>query len=126
VGELGEAGEIYGRRPGVLAGAIAISFLAHSCILAAFYCYGRALGFEMGLLAVGAAIPVAQMLSAIPALPGGWGVGDAAFLAFLPAAGVAPGSAVALSITYRILQTLLSLPGAFWLSGARGNPVTVA
>jgi uncharacterized membrane protein YbhN (UPF0104 family) len=84
-------------------------------LLVAFYFYAGALGSWLTLLAVGAAIPVAQILSAIPGLPGGWGIGDYAYLTFLPAAGVAPATAVALSFTYRTLHTLLSVPGALML-----------
>ncbi|MHC4670555.1 MAG: hypothetical protein ACYTFD_19400 [Planctomycetota bacterium] len=69
----------------------------------------------MSVIAIGVAVPVAQILSAIPALPGGWGVGDFAFFTFLPEAGVAAATAVAVSFTYRLLQTLLALPGGLWL-----------
>ena len=64
-------------------------------------------------------ILASRLTPAIPALPGGWGVGDAAFFAFLPAAGVPAGKAVALSLTYRLVHTLLSLPGGLWLAGVR-------
>jgi uncharacterized membrane protein YbhN (UPF0104 family) len=110
---------IYGGRLGNLALSTGIAFLGHGMMLAAFYFYAGALGTSLSLLAVGAAIPVAQMLSAIPGLPGGWGIGDYAFLTFLPAAGVEPATAVALSFTYRTLHTLLSQPGALMLGHGR-------
>lgn len=110
---------IYGGRLGTLALATGAAFVAHGLLLTAFYFYAGALGTSLTLLAVGGAIPVAQMLSAIPGLPGGWGIGDYAFLTFLPAAGVAPATAVALSFTYRILHMLLSLPGALMLGRGR-------
>ena len=76
---------------------------------------GEALGVTMSLFAVAAAVPVAQMVSAVPGLPGGFGVGDLAFVALLPEAGVAAGTALALSFTYKIVHLLVALPAGFWL-----------
>ncbi|MHC4548095.1 MAG: lysylphosphatidylglycerol synthase transmembrane domain-containing protein [Planctomycetota bacterium] len=115
VREAEQAVEIYGRRPGVVAGGLLLSVFGHGCFLGAIYFYGAALGEWMSVIAIGVAVPVAQILSAIPALPGGWGVGDFAFFTFLPEAGVAAATAVAVSFTYRLLQTLLALPGGLWL-----------
>jgi len=116
VNEIREALQLYRHRPRHVLLTIALAFAGHLLILGAFYCYGRALGVELPAVAVFVAIPVAQVLSSIPGLPGGWGFGDFAFYFFLPAAGVAAGLAVALSITYRLVQTLLGLPGGLMLS----------
>lgn len=118
--------EVYARRPGALAGAGLLALASHACVLFAFSGYGRALGEPLPLLAVLAAIPVAQMLQAIPGLPGGWGVGEFAFFFFLPAAGVPASQAVALSITYRATHALLSLPGGLLLARLGPPPETEA
>ena len=65
--------------------------------------------FQYALIGL-VAIPVAQILAAIPGLPGGWGVGDLAFFLCLPAVGVPPGQAVALFVTYCVAHTVISLP----------------
>jgi uncharacterized protein (TIRG00374 family) len=119
VREAEQAIEIYGRRPAVVGLALLVSFMGHCFFLGAIYLYGAALGVWMSPTAIGVAVPVALILSAIPALPGGWGVGDFAFYTFLPEAGVAAATAVAISFTYRLLHTLLGLPGGLWLVKAR-------
>ncbi len=123
--EVREAGALYGSVPGPLILAGLAALISHSLVLAAFFCYGRALGLTLPALAILSAIPIAQMLSAIPGLPGGWGVGDFAFLALLPPLGVAAGGAVALSFTYRLLHTAIALPGGLLLARTRAGGDTV-
>jgi len=108
--------EVYAARRRTLLAAVGISVIGHGLNLAAFFCYGLALGVTLTPMAIGVAIPVALMIASIPLLPGGWGVGEFAFYFFLPPTGVAAGVAVALSFTQRILHTMLSLPGGFLLS----------
>jgi uncharacterized protein (TIRG00374 family) len=119
VREAEQAIEVYGRRPAFVGFALLVSFLGHAFFLGAIYFYGAALGVWLSPMAIAVAVPVALILSAIPALPGGWGVGDFAFYTFLPEAGVAPAAAVAISFTYRLLHTLLGLPGGLWLVKAK-------
>jgi uncharacterized protein (TIRG00374 family) len=116
VGELKEALSLYRTRPGHVAATLLVSFIGHGVILSCFYAYGTALGADMNLAALLVAIPVAQIVSAVPGLPGGWGVGDFAFFFFLPAAGIPAGHAVALSFVYRASQTVLGLPGGLMLT----------
>jgi hypothetical protein len=59
------------------------------------------------------------MVSAVPGLPGGFGVGDLAYVALLPDAGVAAGSALALSFTYKIVHMLIALPAGLWIARHR-------
>ena len=107
---------VYRSRPAPLVWAGILSLVSHGFSLSAFFFYARAMDMDLSLLAVGAAIPVAQMMAAIPGLPGGWGTGELAMFFFLPAAGVPAAGAVALSITYRAAHTLLCLPGGLMLS----------
>ncbi|MHC4953936.1 MAG: lysylphosphatidylglycerol synthase transmembrane domain-containing protein [Planctomycetota bacterium] len=116
VDEIREALRLYRGRPGHVALTVVLALIGHSLILACFWLYGLALGAPMNATAVLIAIPVAQVLAALPGLPGGWGGGEFAFFIFLPAAGVPAGAAVALSITYRLAQTLLGLPGGLMLT----------
>ncbi len=121
VTEIRHALAIYGRRPKTFVVAAGLSLAVNLLLLTGFFLYAKALGTDLPLLAVGAAIPVAQMLAAVPGLPGGWGMGDFAMFFFLPAVGVPAGQAVALSFVYRILHTLLSLPGGLMLADARAK-----
>jgi uncharacterized protein (TIRG00374 family) len=116
VDEIHLAIDIYASRRRILLLAVATTVVGHALTLTAFFCYGRALGVTLTPMAVGVAIPVSMMIASIPLLPGGWGAGEFAFYFFLPPTGVPAGVAVALSITQRILHTMLSLPGGFLLS----------
>lgn len=114
-GEAGHALALYaGQRRAILVAAL-VAVVSQSLVLLAFYLYGRALGVTMSLFAVAAAIPIAQMVSAVPGLPGGFGVGDLAFLALLPDAGVPAGTALALSLTYKTVHLVVALPAGLWL-----------
>lgn len=61
------------------------------------------------------------MVSALPALPGAWGTGDAAFVFFLARAGVAPSEALAICLLYRIYWYLSAILGALLTIGRRGD-----
>jgi uncharacterized membrane protein YbhN (UPF0104 family) len=114
--EAGEAAAVYARQPAVLGGAAGLSLASHGLVLGAHALWGGALGDPLPWAAVLAAVPVAQMLQSVPGLPGGWGVGEFAYLFLLPGAGVPAAQAVALSVTVRIAYVLLSLPGGLLLA----------
>ncbi len=111
----GKALALYAGRGRWIRGAACVAVASQALVLFALYLYGCALGVQMSLFAVVAAIPVAQMLSAVPGLPGGFGFGDLAFVALLPDAGVPAGTALALSLTYKALHVLIALPAGLWL-----------
>jgi uncharacterized protein (TIRG00374 family) len=113
--ESGEALALYAGRGRALATAAVVALFSQSLILLAIFLYGRALGVTMSLFAALAAVPVAQMVSAVPGLPGGFGVGDLAYVAILPDAGVPAGTALALSFTYKIVHMVVALPAGLWL-----------
>lgn len=56
-------------------------------------------------------IAMAMIASAVPALPGGWGTGDAAFVFFFGFAGVPPGIAFGVSLLYRAYWYVLGVIG---------------
>ncbi len=115
--ELGVAARLYGGRRGAVALAAAMALLGQALMLGALWFLGGAVGTWMGWAAIGVAVPVALLVSAVPALPGGWGVGDAAFWYFLTRAGVPASHAIALSFLFRVMHLVSSLPGA-WTVGA--------
>jgi uncharacterized membrane protein YbhN (UPF0104 family) len=55
---------------------------------------------------------MAFIVSAIPALPGGWGTSDAAFVFFLGLGGLPAGIALASGLLYRLFWYLLGMVGA--------------
>jgi uncharacterized protein (TIRG00374 family) len=113
--EAGEALTLFATRPRALGLATLAAIASQSLVLLALFLYARALGVTMSLFAALCAVPVAQMVSAVPGLPGGFGVGDLAFVALLPDAGVPAGTALALSFTYKGIHLLMALPAGFWL-----------
>jgi uncharacterized protein (TIRG00374 family) len=113
--EASEALALYAGKGRALAAAALVALVAQALVLLAIFLYGRALGATLSLFAVLAAVPVAQMVSAVPGLPGGFGVGDLAYVALLPDAGVPAGTALALSFTYKVVHLLLALPAGLWL-----------
>jgi uncharacterized membrane protein YbhN (UPF0104 family) len=109
---------LYRRRPLVLCGSLGLSLINHAGIALAVAALADALGIEgAGIAACLAVVPIANLLSAIPLAPGGWGVGEWAFATFLAPYGVPATEAVTLSIVYRFMTLVANLPGgALWAS----------
>jgi len=126
VAELGDGLEMYRARPATLAGAWLLGAAGQLFYLVAFAVYATAMGGPLPLLAVGAGVPAALLVQAVPALPGGWGLGDVGFVVCLAAFGVPAGAALGLSFTQRALQTLLVLPGGLMLARARRDDAVAA
>lgn len=108
-----------------LVAAVAISLFNHAGNATSCWLLARALGIEgITLGAAMALVPLANLLSAIPLLPGGWGVGELAFAYFFGLIGVPPTEAVGLSVVFRLAVLGVNLPGGvlwiFW----RGHPST--
>ena len=122
--ELATAGDLYRRRVGTILACAGLALLAHLMFLSCNYAYGTAMDAKLTFLAIGVAVPIAMTLSAIPGLPGGWGVGDAAFYVFLHAAGVEAGMALAISFCFRLSGVLMALPGGLMLAGAKKAELT--
>lgn len=105
----------YVRDPGALR-AIGKSLLASVLVSATQFLVVRGLVYALGgvptsetWIYFGAAMVF--IVSAVPALPGGWGTGDAAYVFFLGFAGISPSIALAVCLVYRL----------FWYStGAAG------
>ena len=65
---------------------------------------------------------MAFIVAAIPALPGGWGTADAAYVFFFGLAGLSTGTALAVCLLYRLFWYLSGVVGAI-LHIARPRPV---
>ena len=55
---------------------------------------------------------MAFIVAAIPALPGGWGTADAAYVFFFGLAGLSTGTALAVCLLYRLFWYLSGVTGA--------------
>ena len=55
---------------------------------------------------------MAFLVGAVPALPGGWGTADAAYVFFLGLAGLPASIALAVCLLYRLFWYLLAVAGA--------------
>ena len=124
LGEVDAAVRLYRGHPGSLGLGLVVSLANHAGTALCAYALARALGLvEIGVTDALALVPVVSLLSAIPLLPGGWGVGELAFAYFFSPLGVAPSEAVALSVVFRLAILASGLPGAvLWLLARESAP----
>lgn len=106
----------YARAPARMALCALLSVGNHFGVIAGVWVLGRAFGAnELGVLDYFAIVPVANMISAIPIAPGGWGVGEAAYNFLFTRAGASATLGVAVSVSYRLCQMALQLLGGLFL-----------
>lgn len=92
--------------------AILVSFLAHSIAILANFGYGQALGLKAGIGDYFILVPIISMITSLPILPAGWGVGEAAYVFGFALVGVPATQAITLSVVYRISHNIFwGLPG---------------
>jgi uncharacterized protein (TIRG00374 family) len=118
---------LYRRRPALLGVAVLVSLGNHAGSAVCAWWLAGALGIRgVDLGTTMALVPIAGLLSAIPLLPGGWGVGELAFAFFFGQVGVPATEAVGLSIVYRLAGIASNLPGAvLWITW-KGHPTKEA
>ncbi len=107
--------------------AIALAALLSLGVAAIQFAVIRGLVFALGAsptnekwIYVGTAM--ALIVSAIPALPGGWGTADAAYVFFFALAGVASGAALAVCLVFRLFWYLSGVAGAVLYVTGRPGP----
>jgi uncharacterized membrane protein YbhN (UPF0104 family) len=118
----GRPGEVVGpvlqyvrdpRAPGAIARAVALSVLVAAVQFATIRGIIGALGSPPSSekwVYVGSAMSF--IVGAVPALPGGWGTSDAAWVFFLGKAGLAAGAALAVCLMYRLFWYFSGMLGA--------------
>jgi uncharacterized protein (TIRG00374 family) len=92
--------QVYRSRPGVLAQAMAISFLFQCNVILAIYCLSEALGLGIPPLFYGVAVPVVSLIEAIPISIFGIGLRDTGYMLLFAQIGRGQTEAGALSILY--------------------------
>lgn len=113
----------YRRRPGILLEACLLSAGAHVTSVLSVYFMGMDLGVNASgglktpeLLTYMATVPIVMIVSSIPLLPGGWGLGEVAFGFFFRTVGIQNLSlSVGLSVLHRFSLLLFSLAGGIFL-----------
>jgi uncharacterized protein (TIRG00374 family) len=115
---LDEAAHVFFSHPVELGIAMLLSLGNHAGAILAVWALGLSFGVpavEVNALDYFAIVPIANIISSIPVLPGGWGFGELAYLKLFELIGASGAQGTAVSITFRLCQLLLSLMGGLFL-----------
>lgn len=123
---LDEAAHHYFAHPVELGMAVLYSLGNHTGAIIAVWALGNSFGVtaaDVGLLDYFALVPIANIVSSVPIMPGGWGVGEAIYIYLFTLIGASASLGVAVSVSFRLCQVLLSLMGGMFLlaPGARAE-----
>jgi glycosyltransferase 2 family protein len=95
---------------------IATSLLIHILTIIAIIILSVGMGLDLNWLGILIIMPIASLIMVAPISIAGWGVREGVMVIGLGYVGVAPESALALSLLYGILMFIVSLPGlVIWL-----------
>lgn len=122
--KLDRAALLYRNAGWQVAYSVVVSFAVHGMILWSISRLGGAVGIRIGLLDYFALAPLALIAQSLPLTPGGVGVGEYAFIHFFAPAGVARAAALALAVSYRVIQMLVSLIGGALLFASHERRVS--
>lgn len=115
---LDEAVLTYGRHPGEVVVAVLLSVANHVIVTIGFIFLGRAFGLgfdEVALADWFVAVPIGNIITAVPVAPGGWGLGEYAFKFLFEMMEASPAMGVAVSVTFRLTQLAFGLVGGAFL-----------
>jgi uncharacterized membrane protein YbhN (UPF0104 family) len=103
------------RRGGLL--GLLYALLSAFCGTMAAYCIARSLDIGIGPIALIAVMSVVTFVAALPISLAGWGVREVTLVSLLGLLGIDREAALALSVEFGIITTLVSLPGGvIWLT----------
>ena len=124
--DLDKAAHHYFEHPIELLVAVGLSLGNHTGAIVAVWALGNSFGVtaaDVGLLDYFALVPIANIVSSVPIMPGGWGVGEAVYIYLFTLIGAKASLGVAVSVSFRLCQVLLSLLGGMFLlaPGARAE-----
>jgi uncharacterized membrane protein YbhN (UPF0104 family) len=98
--------------------AFGFSFVNHILVTLGVFVLGGALGVPRSTVSLTdyfVLVPIANLISAIPLAPGGWGVGELAFQGLFQMIHASPALGVAVSVTFRLSQVAIGLIGGVFL-----------
>lgn len=105
------------------AGLAALGIAVHIGVVATAFALARALGVSIGFLDCLAVIPPVMLAAVLPISIAGWGVREGAMVVSLGWLDVPTDAALAISISFGLLQLLLAVPGgAIWAFWTRRGP----
>ena len=111
--EVKDAALVYLNKPLTVLGAMALTFVAQSVVIVAFWLLGRNLGIEAGLTHYFLIFPVTWVVGALPISVAGLGVVEAGTVElFVRLTGTPAENALALVLCQRLIWVVASLPGA--------------
>jgi uncharacterized membrane protein YbhN (UPF0104 family) len=115
----------YKRHPRMLAG-VGLLTLVEVCVpIAVYYAVALAIHAPLGIATLVVAVPIANLVAKVPISIAGLGPQEATLVSLLDLLGVAPEAGFTLAALTRVLDVLISLPGAFlwpdWLRGLTGR-----
>ena len=110
-----EAMELYGERPWVILGAIAMTFPVHMTTIISATFAGRAFGLPLHALYYWAIVPVITLVGAIPISPQGVGVMEPLAVELTRRQGVTVGQAFALVMAIRFCQIFWNLAASIFV-----------
>ncbi len=113
--KIDEAVLVYSKRPLDVALAVLFSIGNHLIGTFGVLSLGRAFGDTLPSLDYFAAVPVANIASALPISPGGWGVGEAVYGSLWVMLGGTAALGIAVSVTYRLLLLSFGMLGGLFL-----------
>lgn len=106
---------LYARHPGEMALAVVLSALNHGSLALALYSLGHAFGDTLSWPEYIGIAAIANTVSSVPIAPGGWGVGEALYGYLFHLLGSATALGIAVSVSYRLLNTGIGLAGGIFL-----------
>lgn len=109
----------YGNRPGVLAWNGLLTVAEHALQMLIFLAMARSLGIDAGAVPFLAVTAIHLVIYRLPISPDGWGVGEATAIGIYSLIGISPESAFALAFLAHVLQTIVVLPGIWFLWRSR-------
>ena len=115
---LDRAAFVYLRHPFELAFAFVLSAANHFAVVLGVFCLGLAFGVpraEVGLGEYLVLVPVANIVSALPLAPGGWGLGEFVYKELFEMIDANATMGVAISVTFRLCQLAIGLLGGVFL-----------
>ncbi|MCE9595013.1 MAG: flippase-like domain-containing protein [Planctomycetes bacterium] len=106
---------VYSKQPWEMLGAVLFSIGNHLSVVLGVLTLGRAFGDTMPTLDYFAAVPIANIATALPLSPGGWGFGEAVFGTLWEMLGGSASLGIATSVTFRLLLLSFGLVGGLFL-----------
>ena len=109
---------LYSEHKGAIVAGLALSLVNHCAYIMGVFSLGLACGVataEVSWEQYFVIVPIANIITALPLTPGGFGVGEALYVWLFGMIGARGSLGIAVSLTFRVCQMLLGLVGGIFL-----------